>query len=235
MVLRALHTKILEEKIFADFYNYFPQKFNNKTNGITQRRWLKKANPFLSEIITNKIGDDWVTNLYDLKKLEQYTDDTDFQSLWRNAKWTSKQLLFTFIRKNYGIKLNPHSLVDCQIKRIHEYKRQLLNVLHIITLYNRIKENPNLEVVPRTIIFAGKAAPGYFLAKRHIKLINQIAGIINNDPDIGDKLKVVFIKNYSVTLAELIIPATDLSEQISTAGLEASGTGKYENLCLMAH
>lgn len=223
-----LHTKILKEKIFKDFYEYMPEKFNSKTNGITQRRWLVKANPELSDLITSKIGDNWITNLYELKKLEQFISDERFLTHWQNVKQINKNKLAKYIEENCHVKINPNSIFDAQIKRFHEYKRQLLNVLHIIHLYNSIKENPNGDFVPRTMIFGGKSAPGYYTAKMIIKLINAVANIVNNDPDIGDKLKVVFIKNYSVTLAELIIPASDLSEQISTAGYEASGTGNMK-------
>ena len=224
----ALHTEILKTKIFSHFHKMYPGKFINITNGITPRRWLKTANPFLSKIISDRIGENWVYDLYDLRKLEKYVDNPDFREEFRNAKWLNKKLLISLIEENNGIKINPDSMFDVQIKRFHEYKRQLLNVLHIITLYNRIKDNPKLEMVPRTIIFAGKAAPAYFMAKTIIKLINSVADVVNNDPDIGDKLKVVFIPNYSVTLAEKIIPAADLSEQISMAGLEASGTGNMK-------
>lgn len=223
-----LHTKILKEKIFKDFYEYMPEKFNSKTNGITQRRWLVKANPELSDLITSKIGDNWITNLYELKNLEQFISDEHFLTDWQNVKQINKNKLAKYIEENCHVKINPNSIFDAQIKRFHEYKRQLLNVLHIIHLYNSIKENPNGDFVPRTMIFGGKSAPGYYTAKMIIKLINAVANIVNNDPDIGDKLKVVFIKNYSVTLAELIIPASDLSEQISTAGYEASGTGNMK-------
>lgn len=223
-----LHTEILKNKVFPDFYQWQPNKFNNKTNGITQRRWLKKANPFLSQVISDHIGESWVTDLYQLRQLEQYIENDDFLELWNEAKWTNKARLIKYIDHNYGIKINSNSIFDSQIKRMHEYKRQLLNVIHIVALYNRIKANPEATYVPRTMIFAGKAAPGYHTAKTIIKLINSIADIINNDPEVGDKLKVVFLKNYSVTLAELIIPASDLSEQISTAGYEASGTGNMK-------
>jgi len=223
-----LHTKILKERIFKDFYQLWPYKFNNKTNGITQRRWLKKANTELSNLITEAIGDKWITELDYIRNIEQFANDSSFQNKWQDVKKRNKYKLFNFIEKNYGIKLNYDSMVDSQIKRIHEYKRQLLNILSIVTIYNRIKENPRLDIVPRTIIFSGKAAPGYLMAKRIIKLINSVANLINNDPDIDGKLKIVFIKNYSVTLAELIIPATDLSQQISTAGFEASGTGNMK-------
>jgi starch phosphorylase len=223
-----LHTEILRKTIFPHFYKIFPEKFKNITNGITPRRWLKTANPLLSGLIADKIGNGWSKNLYKLKKIEQLVDDGQFRENWRSSKWLNKKLIITFIEKEHNIKINPESMFDVQIKRFHEYKRQLLNVLHIITLYNRIKENPNLDIVPRTIIFGGKAAPAYFAAKLIIKLINSVADVVNNDKDINGKLKVVFIKNYSVTLAEKIIPASDLSEQISTAGFEASGTGNMK-------
>jgi len=224
----ALHTEILKTKIFSHFHKMYPGKFVNITNGITPRRWLKTANPFLSKIISDRIGENWVYDLYDLRKLEKYVDNPDLREEFRNAKWLNKKLLISLIEENNRIKINPDSMFDVQIKRFHEYKRQLLNVLHIITLYNRIKDNPKLEMVPRTIIFAGKAAPAYQIAKQIIKLINSVAEVVNNDPDVGDKLKVVFIPDYSVTLAEKIIPAADLSEQISMAGLEASGTGNMK-------
>lgn len=224
----ALHTEILKKRIFNHFYKLFPEKFINVTNGITPRRWLKTANPLLSEIISDKIGDGWISNLRELKKLEKFINEKDFRENFRNAKWLNKKLLIQHIETEHNIKINPESIFDVQIKRFHEYKRQLLNVLHIITLYNRIKDNPKTDLVPRTVIFGGKAAPAYFAAKIIIKLINNIADVINNDPAVGDKLKVVFLKNYSVTLAERIIPASDLSEQISTAGFEASGTGNMK-------
>ena len=182
----------------------------------------------MSGLIADKIGNGWSKDLYKLKKIEQLADDGQFRENWRSSKWLNKKLLISFIEKEHNIKINPESMFDVQIKRFHEYKRQLLNVLHIITLYNRIKENPDLDIVPRTIIFGGKAAPAYFAAKLVIKLINSVADVVNNDKDINGKLKVVFIKNYSVTLAERIIPASDLSEQISTAGFEASGTGNMK-------
>lgn len=224
----ALHTEIIKTRIFNHFYKIYPDKFINVTNGITPRRWLKTANPFLSEIITDMIGDEWVRNLNELKKIEKHVNDQEFLENFRNAKWLNKKLLIQHIESEHNVKINPDSMFDVQIKRFHEYKRQLLNVLHVITMYNRIKDNPDIDIVPRTVIFGGKAAPAYFAAKIIIKLINNVANVINNDPDIGDKLKVVFLKNYSVTLAERIIPASDLSEQISTAGFEASGTGNMK-------
>lgn len=223
-----LHTEILKERIFPDFYDYQPWKFNNKTNGITQRRWLKKANPYLSEVISDRIGDGWVRDLEQIKQIENFKDDPQTIVDFRNARWVNKQRLVNCIESTYNLKINPDSLFDVQIKRMHEYKRQLLNLLHVITLYNRIKDFPGGDFVPRTVIFSGKAAPGYHNAKLIIKLINSVAEVINKDPDVGDKLKVLFLKNYSVTLAELIIPASDLSEQISTAGYEASGTGNMK-------
>lgn len=224
----ALHTEILKTRIFSHFYKLYPEKFINVTNGITPRRWLKTANPFLSEIISDKIGNKWISNLNELKKLEKYVKDKDFRENFRNAKWLNKKLLIQHIENECDLKINPESMFDVQIKRFHEYKRQLLNVLHIITLYNRIKDNPDIDIVPRTVIFGGKAAPAYFAAKMIIKLINNVADVINNDQEVGDKLKVVFLKNYSVSLAERIIPASDLSEQTSTAGFEASGTGNMK-------
>jgi len=224
----ALHTEILKTKIFPHFNKIYPDKFINITNGITPRRWLKTANPFLSSIITDRIGEGWVYNLDELHKLESFIEDDNFREAFRNAKWLNKKLLINLIEGENGIKINPESMFDVQIKRFHEYKRQLLNVLHIITLYNRIKNDPKLDIVPRTIIFAGKAAPAYLMAKLIIKLINSVADIVNSDLDVGSKLKVVFIPDYSVTLAEKIIPAADLSEQISMAGLEASGTGNMK-------
>ena len=224
----ALHTEILKKNIFYHFDKFYPKKFINITNGITPRRWLKTANPFLSRLIQDKIGDGWIKNLDELRKLEDFTDDNLFCENWRSAKWLNKRLLIDYIEKELSIKVNPESMFDVQVKRFHEYKRQLLNILHVITLYNRIKDNPKSDIVPRTIIFGGKAAPAYFMAKLIIKLINSVGFVVNTDKTIGDKLKVVFLKNYSVSLAEKIIPASDLSEQISMAGLEASGTGNMK-------
>jgi starch phosphorylase len=224
----ALHTDILKKRIFPDFNKIYPKKFINVTNGITPRRWLVTANPLLSQLLIEKIGMDWIKDLAQIKKIEKYVNDKDFIDYWQRVKWNNKQILIEYIEKEHLIKINPDSMFDVQVKRFHEYKRQLLNVFHIITLYNRIKRNPKIKMVPRTIIFGGKAAPAYSQAKMIIKLINAVADVVNNDPDVGDKLKVVFLKNYSVTLAEKIIPASDLSEQISTAGLEASGTGNMK-------
>ena len=224
----ALHTEIIKKRIFHHFDKIYPGKFINVTNGITPRRWLKTANPFLSKIITEKIGDYWIYELNELRKLEEYIDDEEFKESWRSAKWLNKRILIDYIEKESKSKINPESIFDVQIKRFHEYKRQLLNVLHVITLYNRIKDNPELKVIPRTIIFGGKAAPAYQMAKLIVKLINSVADIVNNDKDVGGRLNVVFLKNYSVSLAEKIIPASELSEQISMAGLEASGTGNMK-------
>jgi glycogen phosphorylase len=223
-----LHSDILKKYIFPDLNAFLPGKFNNKTNGISIRRFLLQANPDLSELITSKIGDKWVVDLADLRKIERYADDDKFRAKWREIKHKNKLRLIDFIRRNHDIKLSPDSIFDSQVKRFHEYKRQLLNILHVMSLYNSIKHNPSEFYVPRTVIFGGKAAPSYFMAKLVIKLINSVADHVNNDPAIGDKLKVLFIKNYGVTLAERIIPASDLSEQISTAGFEASGTGNMK-------
>lgn len=224
----ALHTELLKTQIFKDFYELWPERFNNKTNGITPRRWLKLCNPGLAKLITQHIGENWIRDLYELKKLIPLADEAVFQEEWYNVKRGNKERLADYIRQKKGIDVNIDSLFDCQVKRIHEYKRQLLNVLHVIYMYNRIKANPQAVIAPRTVIFAGKAAPGYYMAKLIIKLINSIADVVNNDQDVGNKLKVLFLENYDVTLAEKIIPAADLSEQISTAGTEASGTGNMK-------
>jgi starch phosphorylase len=223
-----LHTDILEKRLFKDFYDFMPEKFSNKTNGVTQRRWIAKANPLLAELLTKRIGSNWLTDLYKVKEIACFAEDEEFQNEWQNVKRENKNKLIRYIKETQNIELNADSLFDVQIKRIHEYKRQLLNLLHVITLYNRIKDNPEYVCGNRVVIFAGKAAPGYNLAKRIIHLINAVARVINNDTEIDGRLKVIFIPNYSVSLAELIIPASDLSEQISTAGLEASGTGNMK-------
>lgn len=224
----ALHTEILKEKLFHGFNAIWPEKFNNKTNGITQRRWLKLCNPELSSLIRDKIGDSWTTDLYDLKKLVSHADDPKFRAEWAAVKRKKKEQLAAYVLSRNALKLNVDSMFDIQVKRLHEYKRQLLNALHVVTLYNRIVDNPDGDFVPRTVIFAGKAAPGYQMAKLIIKFINSVAEIVNADPKVGDKLKVVFLRNYAVSNAEKIIPAADLSEQISTAGTEASGTGNMK-------
>jgi len=224
----ALHTEILKASVFKDFYRIWPGKFNNKTNGITQRRWLKLCNPKLSTLISEKIGDGWATDLFELKKIIPYAGDTEYQQRWFDIKRANKEVLAKYIKNHNNIAINVDSMFDIHVKRLHEYKRQLLNALHVITLYNRIKDNPGGNFVPRTVIFAGKAAPGYYMAKLIIKLINSISEVVNNDPQIGDRLKVLFLRNYAVSNAEKIIPAADLSEQISTAGTEASGTGNMK-------
>ena len=223
----ALHTEILKNSVFRDFYELWPEKFNNKTNGITQRRWLKLCNPKLSSLISSRIGDGWTTDLFELRKLVPLADDASFGEEWRKVKMENKKLLAGYIWTHNKIRVNVNSIFDCHVKRMHEYKRQLLNVLHVITLYNRITGGKG-PVTPRTVIFGGKAAPGYFFAKLAIKLINSVAETVNNDPRVGEALRVVFIRNYCVSNAEKIIPAADLSEQISTAGTEASGTGNMK-------
>lgn len=223
-----IHSEILKKDLFRDFYQLSPEKFQNKTNGITPRRWLLLCNPGLSETIAEKIGDGWITHLEQLEKLKPLAKDKAFQRAVQKVKSENKLRLAELLEREYNIKINPASMFDLQVKRIHEYKRQLLNCLHIITLYNRIKRNPNGKFVPRTIMIGGKAAPGYYIAKKIIKLICAVGNVVNNDPIVGDKLKVVFLENYRVTLAEKIIPAADLSEQISTAGTEASGTGNMK-------
>jgi len=224
----ALHTKILKEEVFKDFYTMYPERFSNKTNGITPRRWLKKANPLLAELITSRIGDGWVTDLDQLKKLVPLADDNDFIAQWGEVKKKNKEKLAVYIRSNNEIDVDVNSIFDVQIKRMHEYKRQLLNLFHAITLYNRIKNKKDRTIFPRTIMFGGKAAPSYYNAKLIIKLINSVADIVNHDKEVSDKLKIIFLQNYSVSLAEKVIPAADLSEQISTAGKEASGTGNMK-------
>jgi starch phosphorylase len=224
----ALHSEILKNDLFHDFYQMWPERFNNKTNGITQRRWLKHANRWLSDLISSKIGEGWITDLDELKKLREFADDRDFQQQWIEVKRANKQRLADHVFKQSGVEISPDSMFDCQTKRIHEYKRQLLNVLHVITRYNRIRANPGLNIAPRTVIFSGKAAPSYHMAKLTIRLVSAVSAVVNNDPAVNKLLKVVFLPNYNVSLAEMIFPASDLSEQISTAGTEASGTGNMK-------
>ncbi len=223
-----LHSRLLKNGIFKDFYEMQAGKFNNKTNGVTPRRWLKKANPGLSNLITESIGTNWIKDLSELKKLESFSNDSAFVDAWKQVKINNKRRLCRVIKQLCGIETDPDTLFDVQVKRIHEYKRQLLNLLHVITFYNRIKDGQAENEVPRTVIFAGKAAPGYQRAKEIIHLINLVAGLINRDPTIEGRLKVVFLPNYGVSLAEKIFPGADLSEQISTAGMEASGTGNMK-------
>jgi len=224
----ALHSDLLKKTLFSDYNDLWPDRFTNKTNGITPRRWLKQCNPLLADAITKRIGESWVTELDELKNIDKLANDADFRKEFAKIKHENKVRLARYIKGRVNETVDPDSLFDIQIKRIHEYKRQLLAALHAVTLYNRIKENPKADIQPRTILFAGKAAPGYAMAKLHIKLINSIANKINRDTDVNKKLKVLFLPNYCVTLAELMIPAADLSEQISTAGMEASGTGNMK-------
>ncbi len=224
----ALHSDLLQKGLFNDFYQLWPHKFNNKTNGVTQRRWLAWCNPELSELITDTIGSGWITQLDQLSKLQPYADDATFRAKWHTIKTHNKQRLADLIKQSCGITVSTDALFDIQVKRIHEYKRQLLNILHAIHLYDRIKHNDTDGMVKRCILFGGKAAPGYAMAKDIIKLINNVADVINNDPAVGDWLKVVFLPNYQVSAMETICPAADLSEQISTAGKEASGTGNMK-------
>ena len=223
-----LHTEILEKQELKDFYEMYPEKFNNKTNGITQRRFLLHANPLLANWITGHIGDEWITDLPQLSKLKVYADDEKAQQEFMNIKYQNKVRLAKYILEHNGIEVNPHSIFDVQVKRLHEYKRQLLNILHVMYLYNEIKEHPEMDFYPRTFIFGAKAAAGYRRAKLTIKLINAVADVINNDASINGKIKVVFIENYRVSNAEMIFAAADVSEQISTASKEASGTGNMK-------
>ena len=224
----ALHTKLLKERLLKDFAELYPDRFNNKTNGITPRRWLLGCNPELSDLITSVIGDGWITDLGKLRGLEEVADDTSFHQKFYEIKKNCKENLSKIVKKNLGFEINSAAIFDSQIKRLHEYKRQHLNLLHILTLYRRLLQNPDMDVPSRVFIFGAKAAPGYHLAKVIIHAINLVGERINNDDRINGKLKVVYLPNYGVSMAEKIIPATDLSEQISTAGKEASGTGNMK-------
>jgi starch phosphorylase len=225
----ALHSELLKQTVLRDFYELDPAKFHNVTNGVTPRRWMVLSNPKLAELITETIGDGWVRNLEgDLPRLEKFAQDAGFQKGWRGIKRENKAVLAALIKERTGIVVDPNTLFDIQVKRLHEYKRQHLNVLHIITLYNRIKKNPGADITPRTFIFGGKAAPGYFMAKLIIKLINSVGEVVNNDPDVAGRLKVVFFPDFNVKNGQHVYPAADLSEQISTAGKEASGTGNMK-------
>ncbi|WP_374090255.1 glycogen/starch/alpha-glucan phosphorylase [Methylomicrobium lacus] len=223
-----LHSKLLQQGLFRDFYELWPEKFNNKTNGVTPRRWLASCNPELAALISETIGDGWLTDLTQLKKLEKFADDKKFQKRWQQVRHNAKKRLVDLKKIEHDIDINLDALFDVQVKRIHEYKRQLLNVLHVIHLYDRIKRGDTANWTNRCVLIGGKAAPGYFMAKRIIKLINNVADVINNDPAVGDKLKLVFLPNYRVSAMEKICPGADLSEQISTAGKEASGTGNMK-------
>ena len=223
-----LHTEILKKQELKDFYEFYPDKFNNKTNGITQRRWLLHANRPLAGLITETIGDGWIRDLDELNKLLPMADNREFREKFMDIKRANKRALAEYIKMTNGVDIDPESIYDIQVKRLHEYKRQLLNVLHIIHLYFRLKAEPEMDITPRTFIFGAKAAAGYRMAKDIIKLINSVAEVVNNDPDVNGKIKVVFMANYCVSLAERLIPAADVSEQISTAGKEASGTGNMK-------
>ncbi len=223
-----LHSELLQQGLFSDFYQLWPHKFNNKTNGVTPRRWLAGCNPELAELITEAIGDGWVTNLSELKKLEPYTEDAQFRARWRAIKQHAKQRLIDYKKQYHTIYLGNDALFDVQVKRIHEYKRQILNVLHVIHLYDRIKRGDTKNWVPRCVLIGGKAAPGYVMAKKTIKFINNVANVLNSDPDVQDKLALLFLTDYRVSAMEKICPGADLSEQISTAGKEASGTGNMK-------
>jgi len=225
----ALHSDLLTKTVLKDLYEFYPDRFVNVTNGVTPRRWIALSNPGLTALITKSIGDQWVKHFEDeIRKIEPFANDKGFRAEWAKIKRDNKSRLASILRERTGVVPDPDSLFDIQVKRIHEYKRQHLNVLHIITLYNRIKKDPGREIVPRTFIFGGKAAPGYFMAKRIIKLINSVADVVNSDPDVRGRLKVVFFPDFNVKNAHNIYPAADLSEQISTAGKEASGTGNMK-------
>lgn len=224
----ALHSDLLKSNTFKDFHEMFPGRFQNKTNGITPRRWLLLSNPSLADVIAEKIGESWITNLDELQKLKEFVNNPGFLDQIRRVKQENKMRVAQYINDDYNVDVNPASIFDIHVKRIHEYKRQLLNILHVIVLYNRIKANPNIDMVPRTFLYGGKAAPGYHMAKQIIRLITSVGELVNNDPIVGDKLKVVFLENYRVSMAEKIIPSADISEQISTAGTEASGTGNMK-------
>jgi starch phosphorylase len=223
-----LHSQLLQQGLFKDFYDLWPHKFNNKTNGVTPRRWLANCNPTLAKLITQTIGDGWLTDLSQLAKLKPYADDKKFRETWYQVQQDGKQRLMNYKKEELGLDLNVNALFDIQVKRIHEYKRQTLNVLHVIHLYDKIKRGDTKDWTDRCVIIAGKAAPGYAMAKKMIKFINNVGHVINNDPDVGDKLKLVFLPNYRVSAMEKICPGADLSEQISTAGKEASGTGNMK-------
>ena len=223
-----LHSQLLREGLFRDFYELWPEKFNNKTNGVTQRRWLAYSNPGLNQLISSKIGSSWVTELDQLSQLKAFAEDSNFREEWRRVKYNNKQRLAQLVKDECKVTFNPEALFDVQVKRIHEYKRQLLNVLHVIHLYDRIKRGDIENWTPRCVLIGGKAAPGYQMAKLIIKLISNVSIMVNNDPQVGDLLKVVFFPNYRVSAMEVIAPGADLSEQISTAGKEASGTGNMK-------
>ncbi len=224
----ALHTDLLKREVLRDFYELWPEKFINVTNGVTPRRWLAVSNPEQSGLMTRSIGDGWLSDLDELKRLETFADNATFRAEWRRVQRDVKVRLSRYTFEQTGVTIDPDSMFDVQVKRLHEYKRQHLNVLHILTLYSRLKHDRSLEITPRTFLFGGKAAPGYFMAKLIIKLINSVGEVINKDPDVKDRLKVVFLPDYNVSYGQMVYPAADLSEQISTAGKEASGTGNMK-------
>jgi len=223
-----LHTELLNTRLVPEFAEMFPERFNSKTNGVTPRRWMLKCNPGLSALINESIGTEWVKDLMQLKRLTPLATDASFREKFAQVKLDNKVKLSNYLKREFGFDLDPTSLFDVQIKRMHEYKRQLLNALHIVLLYHRILENPDIDMVPRTFLFGGKAAPGYVMAKLIIKFINNLSKVINNDPLVGNRLRIYFVPNYGVSLGERLFPAAELSEQISTAGMEASGTGNMK-------
>jgi starch phosphorylase len=224
----AMHTDLLRKHTLADWNSMYPGKIHNVTNGVTPRRWIAVSNPRLTSLITDTIGEQWLTDLDELTQLEKLADDASFQDAWNKVKEDNKQAVADLIQHHVNVVVDPKAMFDVQVKRIHEYKRQHLNVLHIITLYNRIKANPDIDITPRLFFFGGKAAPGYFMAKRMIKLITSVAEVVNIDPDVNNRLKVFFIPNYNVKIGHIVYPVADLSEQISLAGKEASGTGNMK-------
>jgi len=224
----ALHSEIIKARVFPDFFHVYPERFNNKTNGVTPRRWLNQCNPELAALIDDKLRGSWLCHLERLQELTPHADDPDFRARWKDVKRANKERLASYVRRKLGFECNLDAMFDVHVKRIHEYKRQLLNVLHVITLYNRLKTRPERVFTPRCVFFGGKAAPAYAMAKLVIRLVNGVADAVNNDPEVGGRLQVVFLPNYCVSQAERIIPATELSEQISTAGYEASGTGNMK-------
>jgi starch phosphorylase len=223
-----LHSRLLQEGLFRDFFELWPEKFNNKTNGVTQRRWLAAANPGMASLVSATIGPAWVTQLDELRGLKPHADDAGFRARWQAVKRANKTRLATLVRHDCGVDFDPDALFDVQVKRIHEYKRQLLNILHVIHLYARLKNGDDQDWTPRCVLIGGKAAPGYFMAKRIITLICKVAEMVNGDAQVGNRLRVAFLPNYRVSAMEIIAPGTDLSEQISTAGKEASGTGNMK-------
>ncbi|MBV8709294.1 MAG: glycogen/starch/alpha-glucan phosphorylase, partial [Acidobacteriaceae bacterium] len=224
----ALHTELLKKDVLHDLYQMYPERFSNKTNGVTPRRWLALSNPGLAQLISSRIGEGWIADLDQLRKLEDYVEDSHFRDQWRETQHNVKRELVAYIQKKTGAVIDPASMLDVIVKRIHEYKRQHLKVLHILTLYNRIKKDPGISFTPRTFLFGGKAAPGYYMAKLIIKLVNSVAEVVNNDSDVRGRLQVIFLPDYNVTFGQRVYPAADLSEQISLAGKEASGTGNMK-------